>query len=125
MGDEEKFDLIIVGAGPAGSTAAYILAKAGLNVVVFERANYPGAKNMFGGELHTTVLNKLIPKWWEEAPWERYVTEHRLFFMSQKNHLSMSVRSREHPEPPWGNSVTILRSKFDQWFAKKAEEAGA
>lgn len=125
MGEDEKFDVIIVGAGLAGSTAAYILAKAGLSVVVFERGSYPGAKNMFGGELYTTVLNKLIPDWWEEAPWERYICEHRLFFMSDKNQMSFSVRTAEHPDPPWGNTVTVLRSKFDQWFASKAEEAGA
>ena len=31
---ENKFDTVIVGAGPAGTTAAYILARAGLNVLL-------------------------------------------------------------------------------------------
>ncbi|WP_243545136.1 FAD-dependent oxidoreductase [Pseudodesulfovibrio tunisiensis] len=41
---EDKFDAIVVGAGLAGSTCAYLLAKAGLEVVVVERGNFPGAK---------------------------------------------------------------------------------
>ncbi|MDP2727950.1 MAG: FAD-dependent oxidoreductase, partial [Dehalococcoidia bacterium] len=43
--EEEKFDVVIVGAGPAGLAAAYVLAQAGLQVLVFERGEYPGGKN--------------------------------------------------------------------------------
>ena len=57
----EKFDVVIVGAGPAGSTAALALAQAGLKVAVFERGEKPGQKNMFGGILHySEALNELI-----------------------------------------------------------------
>ncbi len=40
----EKFDCIVVGAGPAGTACAYELAKAGVNVLLLERGEYPGAK---------------------------------------------------------------------------------
>ena len=43
---EEKFDAIVVGAGVAGCVAAYVLAKEGLDVLVIERGNYAGSKNM-------------------------------------------------------------------------------
>jgi len=42
----EKFDAIVVGAGPAGCAAAYPMAKTGIKVPVFERGKYAGAKNM-------------------------------------------------------------------------------
>ena len=42
----DKFDVVIVGAGPAGATAAHLLAKAGLQVVVIERGQTPGSKNV-------------------------------------------------------------------------------
>lgn len=45
---KEQFDVIIVGAGPAGSAAALLSARAGLKVMLLERGEYPGAKNVSG-----------------------------------------------------------------------------
>ena len=45
---DEKFDAIVVGGGLAGSSAAIVLAKAGLEVLLIERGDYCGAKNMTG-----------------------------------------------------------------------------
>ena len=125
MGKEDKFDVIIVGAGPAGVTAAYVLAKAGLEVVLLERGPYPGSKNTFGGILYTTVLNRLIPNFWEEAPIERHMKGLELFLISEKNAVSVKIQSEEHNKPPFNNSFTVSRAKFDRWYASKAEEAGA
>ena len=125
MGQEEKFDVIVVGAGPAGITAAYILANAGLSVIVLERGAYPGSKNIFGGILYTTVLNRLIPNFWETAPIERHVKGVELFLISANNALSVKVQSEEHNKPPYNNSFIVSRSKFDHWYSSKAEEAGA
>ena len=82
---DNKFDAVIVGAGPSGTTAAYVLAKAGLNVLLMERGSYPGAKNVFGGILYTTVLNRLIPNFWEEAPLERHMKGIQIFLLSETN----------------------------------------
>ncbi|MGD0231994.1 MAG: FAD-dependent oxidoreductase, partial [Syntrophorhabdales bacterium] len=43
------YDAIVVGAGPAGTTAALRMAQKGLRVLLVERGDVPGAKNMFGG----------------------------------------------------------------------------
>ena len=75
MASGEKFDCIVVGAGPAGTTCAYTLAKAGLSVVLLERGEAPGSKNVMGGILYSTILNKVIPNFWEEAPVERRVVK--------------------------------------------------
>ncbi len=120
-----KFDVIVVGAGPAGTTAGYILAKAGLDVVLLERGAYPGAKNVLGGIFYTTILNRLIPNFWEEAPVERHIKGIQIFLLSETNAVSIGVESEEHNKPPYNNSFTVSRAKFDQWYAKKAEEAGA
>lgn len=117
--------MIVVGAGPAGVTAAYLLAKAGLNVVVFERGEYPGSKNTFGGILYSTVLNKLIPKFWEEAPVERYVTSRTLMLLSPRNAVKVTIQSEDYAQEPYNNSWTTIRPRFDLWYASKAEEAGA
>ena len=121
----EKFDVVIVGAGPTGTTAAIELARAGLKVAVFERGEQPGAKNMFGGVLYyTEALNKLLPDFWEQAPIERYVTRHELTFLTPSSSFSISFTDNEFGCPPY-NGVTLLRAKFDPWYASKAEEAGA
>ena len=125
MSDTDKFDVIVVGAGPAGTTAAYVLAKAGVEVLLVERANYPGAKNVFGGILYTPVLNRLIPEFWEEAPVERHVKGLKIFIISENDAVSFGIESEEHNQPPYNNSFTVYRSKFDNWYAQKAQDAGA
>lgn len=125
MSENEKFDVIVVGAGPAGTTAAYVLAKAGAEVLLVERGNYPGAKNVFGGILYTPVLNRLIPNFWKDAPVERHIKGVKIFLISAKDAVSIGVESEEHNQPPYNNSFTVYRSKFDSWYAQKAQEAGA
>jgi electron transfer flavoprotein-quinone oxidoreductase len=121
----DKFDAIVVGAGPAGVTAALTLAQAGLNVAVFERGEQPGSKNMFGGVLYYTLtLEELIPGFWEKAPIERYVTRHDITFVTEGSSFSVAYKDREFGNPPY-NGVTLLRARFDPWYAARAEEAGA
>lgn len=121
----EKFDAIIVGAGPAGCTAAIVLARAGLKVIVFERGDRPGAKNMFGGALYyTEALNELLPEFWKEAPVERCVTRHTITMMTADASFSIASAEGSFGTPPY-NGFTLLRAKFDPWYAEQAEAAGA
>ena len=123
---EEKFDLIIVGGGLAGITAALTAAREGLEVVLLERGEYPGSKNVMGGILFTQILNRIIPEFWEkDAPVERHVTKRTFSLLTEKSELAVSLNFRDFNEAPFNNSFTCLRSKFDQWFAEQAEEAGA
>ncbi len=119
----EKFDVIIVGAGPGGCATAYSLAKMGFNVLIVERGKYPGAKNVMGGRMYSQALDRLIPGFWKEAPVERRVTREKLTLLCDKASVTLDFQDEELLEPP--NSFTILRAKFDQWFAGKAVEAGA
>lgn len=124
MSAEEKFDAIVVGAGPAGSAAAYTMAKAGLSVVLLERGDYPGAKNVMGGVMYGRMLADVIPDFMAHAPIERVIVEERLWIATDDSAVSIGHKTAaSHGEVP--NAFTVLRAPFDRWFASKAEEAGA
>jgi electron transfer flavoprotein-quinone oxidoreductase len=121
----KSFDVIIVGAGPAGSLAALKLTRAGLNVVVVERGKYPGAKNMFGGLLHnTSVLNEMLPDFPERAPLERHVYKKVLAFLTPQSAVSLTFENEGFDKPPY-NGYTVYRPTFDSWLAGEAVRAGA
>lgn len=119
----ERFDAIIVGAGPAGSAAALTMARAGLKVALIERGEFPGAKNIFGGVIYRKQLEDLVPEFWKEAPLERMIVEQRMWILGADSVVTVGHRNERYKEPP--NCWTGLRVKFDQWFASKAEKAGA
>jgi len=119
------FDVIIVGAGPAGSMAALKLARAGLNVCMLERGRHPGAKNMFGGLLHNTpALNEMLPSFWEKAPLERRVYKKVLAFMTPESAVSLTFENEKFEQPPY-NGYTVFRPAFDNWLAGEAVKEGA
>jgi electron transfer flavoprotein-quinone oxidoreductase len=119
----DKFDSVVVGAGPAGIAAAYTMAKAGLKVLVLEKGEKPGAKNMFGGIIFRHHTEKLAPEFWKTAPVERHVVEYQYWFLSKESHTLLSHRNQKFNGQY--NAFTVHRAKFDPWFAKLAEDAGA
>ena len=121
---EDVFDAIIVGAGVAGSSAAYRLARAGLQVVLIERGPFPGSKNLSGGVLYGRVLHDLIPNFWESAPVERVITNQVVSFLTADSHINLDFKAETFNQPPY-NGFTVLRARFDRWLAEQAEAAGA
>ena len=118
------FDAIVVGAGCAGSVAAYEFAKAGKSVLVVERGNFAGAKNMTGGRIYSHSLKKVFPDFESEAPLERKITHERIAMLDPKSEMTIDFTSSELGEEG-KDSYSVLRGPFDQWLAGKAEEAGA
>jgi electron transfer flavoprotein-quinone oxidoreductase len=119
-----RFQVVVVGAGPAGSTAALQLARAGLSVCLLERGPAPGSKNLFGGVVYPRVLDDLVPEWRTEAPFERWVTRRATMLLTETQALSVDFRTTAWGEAPY-NGATALRPAFDAWLASKAVEAGA
>jgi geranylgeranyl reductase family protein len=109
-------DVIVVGAGPAGSTAARTLARRGLRVQLLERARFPRNKPCGGG-----ITMRALGRFPWLGPALHRITTHHV--------------SRLHLEGPSGRSVVltsdapavllIRRLEFDELLARLASESGA
>ena len=119
-----RVDVIVVGAGPAGSCAALALARAGKNVVLLERGPFPGSKNMYGGVVYPRILDTLIPEWWLDMPVQRWVTRRSTMLLTDTRAMTIDFRADAWGEAPY-NGATAYRPDFDNWLANKAVEAGA
>ena len=121
---EADFDIIVVGSGCAGGVAAYVAASAGKSVLVVERGNFAGAKNMTGGRIYSHSLKQVFPDFESEAPVERKITHERIALLDPSSQMAIDFTSSELGEEG-KDSYSVLRGPFDQWLAEKAEEAGA
>jgi electron transfer flavoprotein-quinone oxidoreductase len=120
----DEFDVIVVGAGMAGCAAAIRLAKAGAQVLLLERGEEAGAKNLSGGILWGNDLARVLPNWREEMPLERHVVRKRFGFLTGDGALSFDFEDGGWRKPPYA-AHTVLRARTDLWLARQAEAAGA
>ncbi|MBB5253816.1 FAD-dependent oxidoreductase [Sulfurisphaera ohwakuensis] len=112
-------DVIIVGGGLSGLSAGITAVKEGLNVILLERGEYSGAKNVSGGRMYIHALQKLIPDALERAPLERPITKETYEFYCKNKKLIFSFEEKGKK-----NSYSVLRAKFDRWLASEAESLG-
>lgn len=122
--DRQYYPVVVVGAGIAGITAAYFLARAGIRVLLLERGSYPGSKNVSGGAVYSLPTRELFPEFWQEAPWERILTDQQYWMMTPTSAVRLGFASDDLANPPY-NKFSIMRAAFDRWFAAKAVDAGA
>lgn len=125
MSEKIEFDVVVVGAGMAGSTAAAIAAREGLNVAVIERGQKPGAKNYFGGALYTHALEEIYPDFFDrKPPLERPVTETGFWFLSEDGLVKLTVQGGRIDNDPI-DAYVAMRAEFDLWWAEQAAAEGA
>lgn len=115
--------MIVVGAGLAGLAAASTLARRGVRVLVIERGDTPGSKNLMGGVLYKRPTESVFPGFEAEAPLERRVTRQHLWLMTADGAVSVGYGSRTWAEE--ANAYTVLRARFDPWLASRCRREGA
>ncbi len=118
---DERFDCIIVGGGIAGLSAAMTLARAEARILLAERGEFVGAKNVSGGVLWGTDLARLVPNYWEhDAGFERFVGHRRLTFLDETSAFSIDFRSEHFADVPHSGLI-VLRARFDKWLADQVQ----
>ncbi len=120
---EPDFDVIVVGAGIAGCVTAYQLARQGRTVLLIERGESPGSKNLSGGVLYSRGIQQVFPGFLDEAPVERRITRNYISFLNAESSVAIDYKDTRLADPV--NAVTVLRAKLDPWLAQQCEDAGA
>ena len=120
-GADVDADVIVVGAGPGGATAAYHLAQAGVNVVALEKSQFPREK-VCGDGLTPRAVKQLIAMGIDTAPEQGWIRNHGLRILGGGMRI----------EVPWPDLQTFPsyglvrpRQDFDEVLARAAQKAGA
>ncbi len=118
---EYDADVVIVGAGPGGSTAAYHLAQAGLDVIVCEKSEFPREK-VCGDGLTPRAVKQLIAMGIDTSASNGWIRNHGLRILGGGMRI----------EIPWPDlasypSYGLVRPRqdFDEVLARAAQKAGA
>ena len=115
------FDIIIAGGGPAGSTAAYLLSKAGLNVLVIDKSRFP-RKKLCGG-LITDKTVKLMERVFDVTV--DTLNQHGIIEY-ESDHYEINGKKRLITERTFKIPFRFIdREIYDNFLLKKAQQAGA
>lgn len=108
------YDCIIVGAGPAGGTAAYHLAKRGRSVLVLEKASLPRYKPCGGG------VSPQVAEWFDFdfSPAISIKVNAIRYTWKMGDPVEAKLKT---PEPIW----MVRRDVFDHFLVQQAQKQGA
>src|SRR5947209_12970933 len=121
--NSSNFDVVVVGAGAAGLSAAIGLARSGVRVVAVEAAAFPGAENWSGcvyfceNLAHPDILG---PEGVEALAWERRLVERGLFASDGYSLLGLKYRDPK----AFRHCYTVLRPIYDHHLAQAAVRHG-
>jgi flavin-dependent dehydrogenase len=113
-------DVAVIGGGPAGAVIALLLARAGVDVLLYEQSSY---ETLRLGETLPPSLNPLLR---ELGLWDHFEALHSIpSFETASAWGATEPANRSFLFSPHGHGWHVDRARFDRMLANAAEEAGA
>jgi geranylgeranyl reductase family protein len=120
----DMYDVAIIGGGPAGSTAATLLARAGRRVVLFEREKFPRfhiGESLLPFSMKAFTRMDLLPKFERAGFLKKYGGE----FFSACRDQSVKFYFKDAYRSQTDHSFQVTRADFDKLLLDHARESGA
>lgn len=123
IGPQQTFDAIVIGGGPAGSSASAVLADKGRRVLMLERRRFPRYR----------IGESLLPYCYfplerigmiEKLKQSRFVKKHSVQFASIDGHVSQPFYFSQHFPHDAAQTWQVVRSQFDQMLLDNARDKG-
>src|SRR5215467_1270082 len=124
MNSNTAFDVLIIGAGPAGSAAATVLAEHGHRVLVLEREKFPRyhiGESLLPFTFYPLQRLGMLEKMQRSA----FVQKHSVQFVSPSGKASQPFYFATRYEAQVAQTWQVLRSEFDQMLMENARAKGA
>ncbi|MEM9399565.1 MAG: NAD(P)/FAD-dependent oxidoreductase [Verrucomicrobiota bacterium] len=115
----QKYDVIIVGAGPVGSLYSLLTAQAGLKTLLLDRSHFPRPK---------VCLGYIHPDTWEI--WDKVRLSSSLDQLEHYKVHTTNISSEKGKPATWeyknlkNKPWALSRSLFDDWLRNEAIQAG-
>ena len=120
----ERYDAVVIGGGPAGSTAGAYLARAGLSVLIVEKEKFP---RFHIGESMLPVANAVLREIgvWDKMAHAGFVPKYGAeFHVGNRSVLPKHVEFAKGMVPGLDFTYQVERSRFDQLLLRHAAELG-
>ncbi len=110
--DDQIYDVVIIGAGPAGCTCAQYLSRSDLKVLLLDKNNFPRHKPCAGGITMKTIKHLPIN------------IEHLVQHKAKNMKFSFSDNQSVELQNDTGSCVMVIRDEFDNYFFEETLKTG-